>query len=91
MEGATLMNLLTEFLNADTLEHSMRIVLRHEDRLLAEDVDPLLDLMRARHALQPDRTRVISANQRLLQRCREIGVEAAYEELRRGGTWLGRS
>jgi hypothetical protein len=85
-EQAELISLLTEFLNAETLEHSKRIVLLHEDELLSEDVDPLLDMMRARHALQPDRTRVIATNQKLLQRCREIGVEAAYEEVRQGGT-----
>lgn len=85
-EQATLMSLLTEFLNAETLEHSMRLVLLHEEDLLAEDVDPLLDMMRARHALHPDRAEVIATNQKLLQRCREIGVEAAYEEVRQGGT-----
>ena len=84
-EQATLIDLLTEFLNAETLEHSMRILLMHKERLLAEDVDPLLDVMRTRHALHPDRAEVVSANQRLLQRCREIGVEAAYEEFRQGG------
>jgi tetratricopeptide (TPR) repeat protein len=84
--AAALQNLaqvIQQFGTADTWTESKRIVEEQQHLLLTDAADGLLGqiLQAAQDANDEQATRVFEKHRHLLRRCREIGIDAAFEEL----------
>lgn len=71
-----------DFMLADTLSASQKIVEQHQDIMLTDEADEVFARMLRQYAGQPGPTRQIDKYRALLQRCRQIGIQAAFAEAR---------
>lgn len=71
-----------DFMLAIDLEASKRVLEAYQDILLGDDADEVFTRMLRQYAGQPSATRQVDRYRMLLQRARQIGIEAAFEEAR---------
>jgi tetratricopeptide (TPR) repeat protein len=69
-----------DFMLARDLETSQQIVIQHQDILLTDEADEVFARMLRQYAGQTGPIRQIDRYRALLYRCREIGIEAAFQE-----------
>ena len=69
-----------DFMLADNLLAARRMVERYQDILMTDEADEVFARMLRQYAGQSSQTRQIDKYRALLQRCRQIGIDAAFEE-----------
>jgi len=67
---------------AGNLDSAQQIVERHADSLLTDEADEVFANMLRQYAGQAGQTRQVDKYRALLQRCRQVGVQIAFDELR---------
>ena len=77
-----LIELLPALLYAEGLEAKQRIISENRDLLLSDEALSVFDDMLAQVANREQTWDLIEAHQRLLQRCRAVGIERAFAEAR---------
>ncbi|NJP05883.1 MAG: hypothetical protein HC837_09805 [Chloroflexaceae bacterium] len=70
------------FLNAPSLEAKQQIAEREQARLLTDEADHVFLHFLHRHRDNPMASQMIQQNRKLIEGCREFGVEGAFLELR---------
>jgi tetratricopeptide (TPR) repeat protein len=80
-----LSEVLSQFMNANSLDLSQQIISEHPE-LLSKEADNFLEYFKASFYRQgiTENEKVIQQHHNLLIRCREIGIDKAYAEIRLG-------
>jgi tetratricopeptide (TPR) repeat protein len=71
-----------DFMLAIDLDGSQRILEAYQDILLSDEADEVFTRMLRQYAGQPSATRRVDRYRLLLQRARQVGIHAAFEEAR---------
>lgn len=71
-----------DFMLIEDHKAAQRHVEAHEELLLTDEADEVFARMLRQYAGQPNPTRQIDKYRSLLQRCRQVGIQKAFEEIR---------
>lgn len=71
-----------DFMIADTWDDAQRLVEKNQSSLLTDQADEVFAKMLRQYAGQEGPTRQIDKYRALLQRCRQIGIEKAFHEIK---------
>jgi hypothetical protein len=85
-EAQEVATLLLEFVTARSLQGSKRVLRANEERLLSGEADHALGVfIEAAETTGDDAADLLRRHRKLLRRCREIGVDAAFAEITDSG------